>query len=51
MYLEGYVSLCTPNLILKVSEDSLKMEIENLNQKYEDMVMKVIFYSFFFIDF
>ena len=40
-YLKVYLSLCSHNTELKVSEDSLKTEVENLQHEYEDMVIEV----------
>ena len=40
-YLEVYLSLCSFSTELKVSEDVLKGEVENMKHKYEDMMMIV----------
>ena len=42
-YLEDYLPLCSPNTKLKVSEDLLKREVENLQHEYEDMILEVKF--------
>ena len=39
--LEVYLSLCSFSTELKVSEDSLKGEVDNMKHEYEDMMMAV----------